>query len=117
MLIEDYCDANFSMVCEDGSPDEIGELLVMMWNQCSQGDFTLVQNAMGREATRQNVVSASQGLEGGDVIDEDEMEGTGGDAPSEVIEEEPEDPPAPIVDEDGFQTVMRARKPRKCKKG
>lgn len=114
MLIEDYCDSNFSMVCEDGSPDEIGELLVMMWNQCSQGDFTLVQNAIGREQARQNVVSASQGLEGGDIVDEDDMEG--GDAYIETIEEETEEPPAPIVDEDGFQTVTRARKPRKCKK-
>lgn len=114
MLIEDFCDANLSMVCEDGSPDEIGELLVMMWNQCSQGDFTLVRNAVGREEARQNVIGASQGLEGGDIIDEDDMDGGGGDAPNE---EEPEEPPAPIVDEDGFQTVMRARKPRKCKKG
>ena len=114
MLIEDFVDSEFSMVCEDGSPDEIGEVLVTMWHQCSQGDFTLVQRILSREQARPSGVSTSQGLEGGDIIDE-EMEGgdeeTNDDTPEDVM------PPAgPIVDEEGFQTVTRKRLPRKCKK-
>lgn len=30
------------MVCEDGSPDEIGEIVVTMYRQCAEGDFSLV---------------------------------------------------------------------------
>ena len=113
MLIEDFADQEFSMVLEDGSQNEIGEMLVLMWHQCSQGDFTLVQNAIAREQARQSAVTQSQGLEGGDIVDE---EGQTDDVSNETLLEEHTEPEGPIIDEDGFQQVTRKKLPRKCKK-
>lgn len=135
MLIEDYVDQEFSMICEDGSPEEIGEILIQMWRECSEGNFNLVQIVIGKERDRQalNPLNKSQGLEGGDVIGEDDDE-EGGENPNlsmemadigEENEEEQEEKQqqqqqsiraGPIIDEDGFETVVRGRKSRKCKK-
>jgi hypothetical protein len=112
-LIEDYVDAEFSMVCEDDSPDELGELLTIMWRECTEGKFDLVNNALGRESeqARQGVIASSQGLEGGDAIDEDEDE-DGGDYSEETMQqyEEAMEAAGPVVDEDGFETVARGKK-------
>lgn len=115
MLIEDYVEDEFSMVCEDGSPEEIGELLIQMWRECCQGEFRLVTNVLARERERQalNPLTQSQGLEGGDILEgpeEDEnldMEMT---EQSEPIEEIPEEP---LIDEDGFERVTRGKKAKK----
>jgi hypothetical protein len=45
-------ESDFNTLCEDESPDELGELLVTMWKQCGDGDFTLATNALAREFTR-----------------------------------------------------------------
>ena len=59
------------------------QLLVLMWNQCCSGDFTLVTNALAREYNRHMVVSQCQGIDqsGDDTMDSD----------SEGGEEEEED--------------------------
>ena len=62
ILLEDYMDTQFSTVCEDGSCDELGELLVDMWRQCGDGDFNLVTNALAREFVRHETLSRSQGI-------------------------------------------------------
>lgn len=134
MLIEDYVDQEFSMVCEDGSPDEIGEILVHMWRECSEGNFNLVQTIIGKERDRQlqNPLNRSQGLEGGDVIDEnDDDEDNNGNSNnnnnsidmSEIEEQQQQEQEeqqyvrqGPIIDEDGFETVVRGKKTRKNKK-
>jgi hypothetical protein len=112
MLIEDYCDEEFSMVCEDGSPEEIGELLVQMWRECSEGEFRLVSNVCGRERDRlaSNPLEHSQGLEGGDVIEGPEDEENPYMEQLEPIEEVPAEP---LVDEDGFERVTRGKKAKK----
>mmetsp|Transcript_26601 Transcript_26601/g.39528 ORF Transcript_26601/g.39528 Transcript_26601/m.39528 type:complete len:182 (-) Transcript_26601:85-630(-) len=104
MLIEDYVDAEFSMVCEDGSPDEIAELLLAMYREAREGNFTLVQNALNREQARADALSRSQGIERGDVIDEPIEECTQEEEQT-IIENH-----APEVDEDGFQTVTKGRR-------
>ncbi len=52
LVLEDYLETNFSTICEDGSPGEIGELFCLMWRQCVEKDFTLVTNALAREFVR-----------------------------------------------------------------
>lgn len=130
MLIEDYVDQEFSMVCEDGSPEEIGEILIQMWRECSEGNFNLVQNIIGRERDRQmrNPLTQSQGLEGGDIIDENEEDNNHDNDNYNNINNnsidmfeitEPQEEyvrPGPIIDEDGFETVVRGKKSRKNKK-
>jgi hypothetical protein len=52
LLLEDYMETDFNAILEDGSPDELGELLVTMWRQCGEGDFTIATNALAKEYMR-----------------------------------------------------------------
>jgi hypothetical protein len=115
ILIEDYCDEQFSMVCEDGSPEEIGELLIQMWRECSEGEFRLVSNVVAREIDRQalNPLNHSQGLEGGDIIEGPEDEENPDMEMIESLEPVEEVPIEPLVDEEGFERVTRGKKAKK----
>jgi hypothetical protein len=142
LVLEDYLETNFSTICEDGSPLELGDLFCDMWRQCVSGDFTLVTNALANEYVRHEVVSRSEGLDNGDADDgsDDGME----DAEAQIQEGVrahlagegnmgtiPEDGGAmegdggagsvtavemvafvPEVDVDGFETVARGKKTR-----
>lgn len=140
LLLEDYLDTNFSTICEDGSPDELGDLFCDMWRECITGNTNLVTNALSREYVRHEMVSRSEGLAGGDADDgsdgeEDNMEteqqlreavAAGLAAPRltsidesgmEMEEGEgaemPE--PVPVKDPDGWETVARGKKAGKKK--
>lgn len=143
LLLEDYLDTNFSTICEDGSPDELGDLFCDMWRECVAGNTNLVTNALSREYVRHEMVSRSEGLAGGDADDgsdgeEDNMEteqqlreavAAGLAAPrlaaideSEMDMEEgegteapPEPEPVPVKDPDGWETVARGKKASKKK--
>ena len=133
LLLEDYLDTNFSTICEDGSPDELGDLFWAMWRECIVGNTNLVTNALSREFVRHEMVSKSEGLEGGDAddgsddgednagaeedlreavrqglarVDEDDME-------MEAAEEAPAPAPVPVKDPDGWETVARGKKGKK----
>ena len=122
LVLEDYMETQFSTILEDNSPDELGDLLVTMWRQCGEGDFTLVTNALAREYVRHEVVRRSQGLEGGDAIDSDDEGGDdGADTSAQLVaiaegamemedDDEEEEEAAPKVDPDGWETVARGKK-------
>lgn len=103
-MFESFLEVEMNIICEDGSPDELSELLVTMWRECGEGNFTLVTNALAREYTRHDVLSKSQGLETGDCIDEDDDEDE-----NMEMDDEPRQPALPIIDEDGFETVVSKR--------
>jgi hypothetical protein len=121
LLLDEYMEDNFNATCEDGSTDEIGDLLVSMWRQCIVGDITLVSSVVSRESARVGVVSQSTGIDSEDV--DEEMEGqleeqgssfaVDGEMMLETIAEE--EPSAPMVDEEGFMTVFRGKKAGKKK--
>jgi hypothetical protein len=67
-------DEHFHTTCEDGSTEEIGDILVTLYRQCGLGDFTLSQNLRARAAARTPQVGSSKGIETGDAIDSDEDE-------------------------------------------
>ena len=77
LVLEDYLDTQFKTICEDGSPDEIGEILCTMWRQCLAGDFGLVKDTIARESTRKEMVSKSEGLVNGDAMDDDDEDDVG----------------------------------------
>ena len=141
LLLEDYLDTNFQTVCEDGSPDDLGELFCDMWRQCITGNTDLVTNALSREYVRHEMVSRSEGLDTGDAddgSDDGEMneaeqalqealahglsaEGLGA-IPESAMDEESgecetrqEAEPAPVRDPDGWETVARGKKATKKK--
>lgn len=139
LVLEDYLDTNFSTICEDGSPDELGEVFCTMWRQCCAGDFSMVTNVLAKEYVRHEMVSKSQGLEGGDTIeegDEEEENGTDGAETNQQVEQMvqqalaqgqqrdagemqtdgPEEQQAPpLVDPDGWEMISRGRKAKKGK--
>lgn len=115
MLIEDFVDCHFSLICEDESPEEIGELLITMWRECKDGNYQLVQNVIQREREKHDSISRSQGIEGGDIIDEGDEEAADGDMELALAEAVAEVDDTPLIDEDGFQTVVRGKKSKKGK--
>ena len=130
LILEDYMETQFNTILEDGSPDELGDLLVTMWRECGEGNFTLANNALAREYVRHEVVSRSQGVEGGDAIDSDddgEEDETAAAKLAAVVEEgamemegemeEEEEEEVPRVDADGWETVARGTKKTKKSSG
>ena len=138
LLLDEYMETNFYTICEDDSTDELGDLLVTMWRQCCAGDFTIATNALAREYVRHEMVSKSEGVVSGDVddgSDEDDNEAmeeneekvkeaaegmlssagntAAGMEVEGVVNAESQQPPDPVVDEDGFETVFRGKSKKK----
>lgn len=116
MLIEDYMVSELNVECEDGSPDEIGEIVVTMYRQCAEGDFSLVNTTLAREKARQSAVAHSSGLEAsGDVLEEGDVDQGPSTELNSIVEEEVA-AYVPEVDEEGFETVARGRRTRSGKR-
>jgi hypothetical protein len=131
LVLEDYLDTQFSTICEDGSPDELGEVFVAMWRQCCIGDFSMVTSTLAKEYVRHEMVSRSQGLEGGDAIDEEDEEDATECMTEMVVKHQVEqlavqalegqqgldmvqaEEQAPVVDPEGWETVTRGSKTKK----
>jgi hypothetical protein len=72
-------DTHFKTICDDGSPDELGELLCVLWRKCCDGDFSMADQLHAQMVARSATVAgagASTGLHAGDAIDSD-SEGSG----------------------------------------
>lgn len=124
LLLEEYLECEFNTICEDGSPDELGELIVNMWRECCTGSFNLVTDVLAREFVRHEMISRSQGICGkGDIADDadDDVDTT---ALEQVVHEEVMQLPtldsimeteeAPeLVDPDGWEKVQRSKKSKK----
>lgn len=136
-VLEDYMESNFNTVCDDGSADELGELFVEMWRKCCAGDFVMVQDIIEKEKKRASVTGQCTGLEGGDAIDDDDEDESDGMALNNMVKEkalealaegageeggekmdageegEDGEEAPPLVDADGFTTVMTGKKKKK----
>lgn len=128
LVLEDYMETHFNTMCDDGSPDEIGELLALMWRQCCTGNFELVSTTLGREFVRHETILKCQGVEAsGDVLDSDDEDGMAGipedigaeltEATAEAVaadaaatEAETDGEATMTVDPDGWETVVRGTK-------
>lgn len=87
LVLEDFMETHFNTLLEDGSSEEIGELLCTMWRACSVGDFAMSSEIRRKEALRPQILQLSRGLDsGGDAIlqgdddDDDDDGGEGGDS-------------------------------------
>jgi len=139
LILEDYMETHFNTLLEDDSPDEIGEILCTMFNNIVKGDFEMVNGICAKEAARtaslagQGVAQRSQGMGGnGDEDSDDDIEeneeskarmqaalaeasvggglaGVKEEGDEDVDMEEEEEAP-PLVDEDGFETVISGKK-------
>ena len=126
---------DFNIEAEDDSPAQVAQLLVKLHAEAKAGATTtaeqLLQRAAGRGSSwvecppppKPKVDSSDDEDEGEDGDDESHAAGGprsstprgGGDGPSAMDEEDVSDPsagggrPAPVVDEEGFQTVAPRR--------
>ena len=140
LVLEDFLDTRFHTVCEDGSPEEIGDLLCNLWKSCCEGDFSRAERIQAQERSRPSAVVHSQGMEGGDELDSDDDELNEEEHIQNQLrlqegleslqeqEENDEDmggsmrveqdssadaaapPLPPLVDEEGFETVVVGKK-------
>ncbi len=129
LILEDYLETHFSTICEDDSPDELGEIFCDMWRQCctSGSESALVTNALAREYMRHEheVLRRSEGLVAGDVDDGSDDGEMDAENAMESIQEgmegaeqdEEEEESVPMVDPDGWETVARGKKVSGKKKG
>lgn len=134
LILEDYLESEFSTICEDGSPDELGELFVVMWRQCMEGNYQMVTDILAKEFVRHEMISKSQGLDAGGDVDDDSDDGGDGTEMKEAVEEavkermegmdqmdtimegaEEENVP-PLVDPEGWELVDRSNNKKKGKK-
>ena len=114
--------ADFNVQAEDDSPYQVARSLVNMHNQVASGDFSYIeslrqqqpanaadcQNADGGAAEE----SSSDDEEESGSDDDDAMDAEGGED-MDMDGAPPAQPSAPIIDEDGFQTVQRKGRGRK----
>lgn len=77
LLLEDYIEDKFNILCEDGSPDELSQLFCMLWAECIEGNHNSVRVIMSREQQRQSVVQQSRGIQDGDAMDSDDDDDDG----------------------------------------
>ena len=107
---------DFNVEAEDGSPMQVAQSLVTVYNECFQGNYSTVQRmqaqaAMGASRSQRAVVPGGEG-------DEDDSSSDEGGERDEDEDEEMEDaeaaapppqPVGPVVDEDGFTLVQKPR--------
>jgi pre-rRNA-processing protein TSR2 len=122
LVLEDFLESQLNVICEDGSPDEIGEIVCTMWRECCADDFTTVERTLNQERMRVGVSGKCIGMESGDaVLSDDEVETEDVSARNldalaegdEEGEEEMEVEPVirePVIDEDGFEVIIRKSK-------
>lgn len=116
LVLEDFLESQLNVVCEDGSPDEIGEIVCRMWRECCADDFSTVERTLNQERMRAGMMGQSVGMEGGDVVlsdDELETEDVSAANMAAIAEGDEEGMEVeavtrePVIDEDGFETVSR----------
>lgn len=118
LLLEEYLECEFNTILEDGSPDELGEIIVQMWRECCEGNFTTVTNILAKEFVRHEMITQSQGLSGGDVVDDEDIELQSAAQQEQQIElgqtdEVEAEAPLPLVDADGWEVVNKSKNKRK----
>ncbi|PSC70621.1 pre-rRNA-processing TSR2-like protein [Micractinium conductrix] len=130
-LLDEALQVDFNIQAEDDSPYQVARQLVNMHNQVAAGDFSYVEQmraaAAQAAAAAAAAAAASQrapnGLpeadedssssvdeeDGSD--DDDAMDAEGGEDMD--MDDAPQQPQGPVVDEDGFQVVQRKGRGRR----
>ena len=122
-VIEDFLlvrmDENFHCRCDDGSIEEVAQILVRMYMECGDGKFDIVQNSIEKLNQRRGkgLNAARQSTAGGEAqeIDDGEDESAGGEdqVPQLVGADVQGNSSMDVqggVQEDGWETVPIRRK-------
>ena len=100
---------DFNVEAEDGSPMQVAQSLVNIYNECFQGNYSTVQRMQAQAAA--GACRSQRARVPGEDSSSDEEDGEGEDEDEEMedVQAAPPQPPQPIVDEDGFTLVQRSR--------
>ena len=114
-LLDEALSDDFHVDLQDGSPQQVAEALLAVYFQCANGDTSGAATLVQQEAAMR--AQAAAALEQSRRVKQDQrwmME-----APPDLgppagagAQEPPPAPEAPMVDEDGFETVARGRRRR-----
>lgn len=114
-LLDEAMLEDFNVEAEDGSPTQVAQSLVAIYNECFQGNYATVQRlqaqaAVGASRSQRARVPGELGDEEDSSSDEEDGgEGEDEDEEMEDVQAAPSQPPQPVVDEDGFTLVQRSR--------
>ncbi|KAF9933243.1 hypothetical protein FBU30_006011 [Linnemannia zychae] len=104
----------FSIMLEDKSEQHIAMVLEQLYQDCTHGKYDLVQTLKQDSQKVSGAFSASKAQKGDDddSSDDDGEEGEEGGEGAMDVDNETQEPvkkekPEPIIDEDGFETVVR----------
>ncbi|CAG9463367.1 unnamed protein product [Pedinophyceae sp. YPF-701] len=109
---------DFNVECEDGSQAEVAGAMVQLYEEIAAGKADMlntlraqVASEPGAKKSKKQVIDADGTLIDGDVSDSDDDD-DGDDDDMDVGMEEDDVPPKaePIIDEDGFEMVVRNKK-------
>lgn len=107
--ISEYVESEFGLICEDGSVEELSELLVVLADECKKGAYERVKtlHEQVQSLFPINLKNAKVRTEGGSGADGSSMDMDDGDDEShggEQVQEQEQE----MVDADGFMTVRRS---------
>lgn len=105
--ISEYVESEFGLLCEDGSVEELSELLVVLADECKKGAYDRVKmlHDQVQSLFPINLKSAKVRTDGSDADGNDAMDD---DSSSAAIAEQPREQEEDMVDADGFVTVRRS---------
>lgn len=110
--------SDFNTMAEDGSVEWIAKLITTLYQDCMvKKDFTGLEKILAIKGQKPTIEGNNSDDENNDTMADPEsleskMEGMTVAEEEETQEVEPEEPAAPLVDEDGFETVTRRGKKR-----
>jgi pre-rRNA-processing protein TSR2 len=107
--LSNYVEAQFGLICEDGSVEELAEFLTVLADECKRGEYARVKELHDKAQSMFpiDLKSAKLRTEGGgdhamDAIAEEDMQD---DAQAQQQQHQQQEE---TVDEDGFSTVRRS---------
>ncbi|KAG3033399.1 hypothetical protein PC128_g1824 [Phytophthora cactorum] len=100
-----YVETEFGLICEDGSVEEISELLTVLADECKKAQYDRVK-AMHDQVQSLFPID----LKAAKIKTQDDGVGVaeGSAQALGAIREETQEPDEPLVDEDGFTTIRRS---------
>ena len=110
MLVQVMLD-EFEVAVDDGTAADVADTIMRVRTECEKGDFRGVEEMKSRWERVRGKQVVGQEVEGSE--DDDESESDEDEEDDDVEMGEPAPPkekPAPQIDEDGFETVVRRKR-------
>lgn len=103
--LSDYVEAQFGLICEDGSVEELSELLTVLADECKRGDYSRVKHMHDQVLSMFPIDLKAAKVR----TEEDGQNGAMGSIAEESMQDDDDQQQQEdLVDADGFTTVRRS---------